>query len=191
MPVSAMGCLGLVERDQEAAVSRRSANVPVAATGQPHAPLEAALGQLQAMDDGRAQLAWQQARPGQSPDRPRRWPPAPARRRPLARATKTSTSSPVSKMSTGGSQAGCCDPERTGLKKSLCRRSTLASIANASDHIQSRGNSRSIFHLRTRGAGRIRLEPYICGISGALKAPLLRSHATVQRGACRRFDTMP
>ena len=50
-------------------------------------------------------------------------------------------------MSTGGSQAGWCEPEPTGLKNSRCIRSTLASIANASDHIQSRGKSLFTLHL--------------------------------------------
>ena len=45
-------------------------------------------------------------------------------------ATKTSTSRAVSRMSTGGSQAGCC-PEPAGRKNSRCSRSTLASIAKA------------------------------------------------------------
>ena len=51
----------------------------------------------------------------------------------------------------GGSQAGRRDVEPTGMKTSLCSRSTRASIANASDHIQSRGNSLSMRHLRIAG----------------------------------------
>ena len=47
---------------QPLAAERRTSLV--AAAGQPHAPLEAALRQLQAMDDGGAQLARQHARPG-------------------------------------------------------------------------------------------------------------------------------
>src|SRR5215475_6973295 len=47
-------------------------------------------------------------------------------------------------MSTGGSQAGSIAAARAGLKNSRCMRSALASISQASDHIQSRGKSRLI-----------------------------------------------
>ncbi len=45
---SAMGCLHFVEGDQKAAVRCGPTNVATAASGQAHAPLEPALGQLQA-----------------------------------------------------------------------------------------------------------------------------------------------
>ena len=60
------------------------------------------------------------------------------------RATMTSSSLSVSRMSTGGSQAGARADEATGRKTSRCSRSARASSANASDHIQSGGKPRSI-----------------------------------------------
>ena len=88
------------------------AHVPIAAGGEPHAALEPALGQLQPVNDGRAQLARQHARAGdhQVAVFDGRLAPAPAST--PGSATRTSTSRSVSRMSTGGSQAGACDASR-------------------------------------------------------------------------------
>src|SRR5262245_19710992 len=59
---SAMACLHFQQSDHQTAIRRRAPDVAIAAGRQPYAALEPSLRQLDAMDDGGAQLGRQ--RPG-------------------------------------------------------------------------------------------------------------------------------
>ena len=143
MSLSATEHLRFRKRDQQTPIHGCSMDLAVAAGGQAKTALEATLRQLEPMNDRRAQLWRQHAVPAIARS-PSSMAASTASAFTPGRATSTSTSRSVSRISAGGSHDANRSADAAGRKNSRCRRSAHASISQASDHIQSRGELRFI-----------------------------------------------